>query len=288
MPSSSVCIHGSKQARASSMSEEGRSQGEADQLLKLSGSIIKVQQQMERLLAMQSESTILISKLSEWMVNLQNESSTLKNQIGELRSNQSPSSPWNDPPLSATTCDPAELFSESPTLQQLPRVLVVEDDAAYQWLVMKYLQSRGIACIVVESASEALLCLQGNSTFDLILMDIQLSGGISGLDATKRIRSWGQHLPIVGMAAAADPVHIREYITQGMNAVLPKPFTRDHLLRMVDQFCRLRLEDDFTRTRECRSVKSKPLLLPKVEADKEERFQFSSELNSLDSIFGPL
>ena len=74
-------------------------------------------------------------------------------------------------------------------------------------------------------------------------MDIQLPGGLNGVDATRRIRTFNESTPIVSMTASAAPRQIAVYLANGMNDVLPKPFSKDSLLALVARFCQLNLSN---------------------------------------------
>jgi CheY-like chemotaxis protein len=138
------------------------------------------------------------------------------------------------------TVNPASLTNDLMTFHPRSKVLVVEDDLAYQWLVSKNLEAKGIDCVLVPNAQEALSRVRSGS-FDLILMDIQLPGGVSGLDTAQRIRAFDAATPIVSMTSATAPRQIASYLAGGMNDVLPKPFSRDGLLSLVGRFCDLQL-----------------------------------------------
>jgi CheY-like chemotaxis protein len=230
----------------------------SESMNRLTVCIFKLQEQMERMAQIQAESTLMVNRLSGAVLKLSQEMADGKNRIIKLeeRANERPNYSvgqllvpglgCENPPLTPTispaslTLDFQDIFG--PLVPRTARVLVVEDDVAYQWLVSKNLEAKGISCVLAPTAEEALALLQTNS-FDLILMDIYLPGGLSGLETARRIRAFDTTTPIVSMTSATTPRQIASYLAGGMNDVLPKPFSKDSLIGLVSRFCALDLED---------------------------------------------
>ncbi|PJF17367.1 Transcription factor [Paramicrosporidium saccamoebae] len=225
-----------------------------DAIARLAACLTKLQEQMERMAQMQSESTLMVSRLSGAVLRLSQEMADGKNRIAGLEERQKkrrktdglliPSFGFDNPSLTPTI-NPTSLAADvndilGPLVPRTARVLVVEDDVAYQWLVSKNLEAKGLNCTLAQTAEEALMFLQ-HASFDLILMDIYLPGGISGLDTARRIRAFDSVTPIVSMTSATTPRQIASYLAGGMNDVLPKPFSKDGLLGLVSRFCALDL-----------------------------------------------
>ena len=105
------------------------------------------------------------------------------------------------------------------------RVLLAEDNAVNQALAKRLLEKRGHTVVVANNGQEALDAL-ATSTFDLVLMDIQMPG-MDGLEATARIRQQesfdGFRLPIVAMTAHAMKGDEERCLAAGMDAYVSKP-----------------------------------------------------------------
>jgi signal transduction histidine kinase/CheY-like chemotaxis protein len=105
------------------------------------------------------------------------------------------------------------------------RVLVAEDNAVNQALVVRVLAKMGHACVVANNGKEA-LALASSQKFDLLFMDVQMPE-LDGLAATMAIRenekSTGEHLPIVAMTAYAMKGDRERCLQAGMDGYIAKP-----------------------------------------------------------------
>ncbi|POS87172.1 hypothetical protein EPUL_001408 [Erysiphe pulchra] len=116
-----------------------------------------------------------------------------------------------------------------------PMILLVEDDKVCARIGMKFL--RAFDC-GVETASDGIQAVSRinsyPSTFDLILMDI-IMPHLDGVSATVCIKDLHPHIPIIAMTSniRADDIHM--YFTHGMDDVLPKPFTKEGMLRALEK-----------------------------------------------------
>jgi CheY-like chemotaxis protein len=115
------------------------------------------------------------------------------------------------------------------------RILVAEDNAVNQRLMVKLLERRGHR---VDLAANGLLALQAlrENFYDLVLMDVQMPE-MDGIEATRLIRkseeagAW--HVPIVALTAHAMKGDSERCLDAGMNAYLSKPIRADELYEML-------------------------------------------------------
>ena len=115
-------------------------------------------------------------------------------------------------------------------------VLVVEDNEVNRMIARQTLQTLGVEVVEAGDGAEALSMLEGQ-VVDLVLMDCQMPV-MDGYTAARAIRRREaernlSRLPIVALTADAfddDAARSRE---AGMDAHLPKPYTRDQLREML-------------------------------------------------------
>jgi signal transduction histidine kinase/CheY-like chemotaxis protein len=109
-------------------------------------------------------------------------------------------------------------------------VLVVEDNAINQLLVIKLLQKRGYQTTVAENGKIASEKYEVED-FDIILMDLQMPE-MDGYETTVYIRnlsSYKKDIPIVAMTAHTIKGEREKCLNIGMNDYISKPFHADEL-----------------------------------------------------------
>jgi CheY-like chemotaxis protein len=114
------------------------------------------------------------------------------------------------------------------SLREAPRrlrILVAEDNAVNQTLVMRVLDKMGHTAVIAQNGKEA-LSLATTQHFDVVFMDIQMPE-MDGLAATRAIRDWeqtrGLHVPIHAMTAHAMKGDRERCLQSGMDGYVPKP-----------------------------------------------------------------
>ena len=115
-------------------------------------------------------------------------------------------------------------------------ILVAEDNATNQKLVVNLLDQRGHRVTIAANGREA-VALSGDNAFDVILMDVQMPE-MDGFEATAAIRrrekEHGGHIPIVAMTAHAMAGDRERCLEAGMDAYVSKPLRPVDLLTTVD------------------------------------------------------
>jgi PAS domain S-box-containing protein len=119
------------------------------------------------------------------------------------------------------------------------RILVAEDNAVNQVLVVRLLEKRGHKVQVAANGKQALACLQ-HGEFDVVLMDVQMPE-MGGLEATAAIREnekhTGAHIPIIAMTANAMNGDDEECLRHGMDAYVSKPLNLNALFEAIGKLC---------------------------------------------------
>ncbi|EIN06972.1 hypothetical protein PUNSTDRAFT_71345 [Punctularia strigosozonata HHB-11173 SS5] len=114
-----------------------------------------------------------------------------------------------------------------------PRVLLVDDDAVTRRLSSKFLQVFGCTTDVAVDGVSAVNKMNLEK-YDLVLMDIVMPK-LDGVSATSLIRQFDHMTPIISMTSASKPNEIMTYYSSGMNDILPKPFSKEGLLEMLEK-----------------------------------------------------
>ena len=120
-------------------------------------------------------------------------------------------------------------------LQRNLSILLAEDNAVNQKLVVKLLERRGHTVTVAETGIAALSSLEEHD-FDLVLMDVQMPE-MNGLEATVLIREreklTGRRIPIIALTANAMVGDKERCLTAGMDHYISKPVRSEELFAAV-------------------------------------------------------
>lgn len=145
-------------------------------------------------------------------------------------------------PVHEYTSDEDDQGPATPAAPQpaAPMILVVEDYANNQRVVLAHLKKMGYAAHVVENGQEAVEAIRtGGSLYQLVLMDWQMPI-MDGLEATRRIRDLeaqaGRRVPIVAMTANAINGDRERCLAAGMDDYLSKPIQRDELKHILSRW----------------------------------------------------
>lgn len=114
------------------------------------------------------------------------------------------------------------------------RILVVEDDPHIQILLRHFLRAR-FDIEIVGTVDEALRTA-AVQRFDLFLLDINLGEHRTGVDLLQSLREMPDYQGTQAIACTAYVLHSNEghFFSKGFNGYLDKPFTREMLLKLVD------------------------------------------------------
>jgi PAS domain S-box-containing protein len=118
----------------------------------------------------------------------------------------------------------------------IPRLLIVEDNEDTKSLLNELLSDR-FQVAVASDAKEA-LALADNDEFDVVLMDINLGEGMTGVDVVDTLRQTDRfrNTPIVALTAYALPGDRERFLSHGFTTHLPKPFDPQVLVDLIQSF----------------------------------------------------
>lgn len=143
------------------------------------------------------------------------------------------------------------------------QILLVEDSATLRYAMSGYIRDAGHEPVVAQSGEEALQMIE-HTSFDLIIMDVEMPG-LNGFETTRLMREWlGEHwVPIIFVTGKADDSSVEEGIEAGGDDYLTKPVSpiilkakiramqrivdmRDQLREVNDELERLSQRDSLT------------------------------------------
>jgi len=145
--------------------------------------------------------------------------------------------------LAASNSDPAPeaTVKEVPVQEMLPgrklSILLAEDNRVNQAVATRLLKKMGHVTVVANTGKEA-LSLLARSTFELVLMDIQMPE-MDGITATQCIRrneeGTQSHIPIIAMTAHAMNGDREKYLASGMDEYVSKPINAADLGAAIER-----------------------------------------------------
>jgi len=111
------------------------------------------------------------------------------------------------------------------------KILVVEDNKINQMITRKILEKNKMVCMVADNGMDAIKLVKENE-FDVILMDIHMPG-ISGIEATQKIRAFNKDLPIIALTAVTIDENLDDFYRAGFNEIIPKPFKTEEFFEKI-------------------------------------------------------
>ena len=123
---------------------------------------------------------------------------------------------------------------ESAAVNELPYLLLVEDNKINQKIAMSLVGKLGYQVDLAENGLEA-IAATGKRRYELILMDMQMPE-MGGIEATRNIRSLGGPnalTPIIALTANAMKSDYEACCAAGMNDFMTKPINREALIDCI-------------------------------------------------------
>ncbi|MCX7874900.1 MAG: response regulator [Melioribacteraceae bacterium] len=127
-------------------------------------------------------------------------------------------------------------MNEQNQISQLPKILLIEDDEISVDVMKLFLKN--FATVEISLNSEDAINKVKTNEYNLILMDINLGKGLTGIDLIRIIREipYYKNIPILAVTAFAMKGDKEEFLSAGFDFYLAKPFTREELRATVKRF----------------------------------------------------
>jgi CheY-like chemotaxis protein/HPt (histidine-containing phosphotransfer) domain-containing protein len=162
-------------------------------------------------------------------------------------------------------------------------VLVAEDNAVNQRVIVRLLEKMGHIPIVAYNGQEALDAYESRP-FDVVLMDVQMPV-MDGLTATRMIReSEARHpgrrrLPIMALTAYAMRGDRERCLAAGMDEYLTKPVKPEELSAALNRLVEAVASTEAAALSEAASARSEATAVMTGDAAPEAGFDFTAALN---------
>ena len=130
----------------------------------------------------------------------------------------------------------------APAVSESKCVLLVEDDPVQREVFKHILEAERLNVVCAESYESAVESLKQH-TIDLVILDVILKGGISGINFIHHVRSLkdsSKETPILVLSAYTEVSRIVEVYRMGANDYLSKPYSVDILISRVRNLIRFK------------------------------------------------
>ncbi|MHC1707524.1 MAG: response regulator [Bacteroidales bacterium] len=119
--------------------------------------------------------------------------------------------------------------------EDTPKILIIDDDELSGLLAVTYLKNSYTATFLKDPES-ALSSLVKNN-YKVVLLDLDLGGGLRGEDMLLKIRDLPscQHIPVVALTGYSGNDEMQRVLKSGFNAYLSKPYSKADLLAVIDK-----------------------------------------------------
>lgn len=111
------------------------------------------------------------------------------------------------------------------------KILIVDDNKVNRLVTKRLLEQKNIAVATAQGGEEALELLSKTS-FDLILMDLQMPG-MDGFETVKNIRTFDMQTPIIALTASEVSTQKERLLYYGFNDSVTKPFDLDDFYALL-------------------------------------------------------
>ncbi len=136
------------------------------------------------------------------------------------------------------------LPGSAPQSPQIPeprrhRILVVDDEPNLLELILQVLESQNYEVCCAADGAQAMRAVQRateeNAPFSLLLTDMNLAGGLSGLELLRRIRETAPLLTAVVSSGDRDNQVMDDCRAYGFSRAIAKPYRITTLIQTVEE-----------------------------------------------------
>lgn len=110
-------------------------------------------------------------------------------------------------------------------------ILVVDDNRINQVVTQRILEQKLFTCDISDNGTDAVEKVRNNK-YHLVLMDLNMPG-ITGLEATRRIREFNPDIPVIALTAVEIEEVRQEIFDAGMNDFIVKPYDNSTFYQVI-------------------------------------------------------
>lgn len=119
----------------------------------------------------------------------------------------------------------------------MKEILVVDDDVAVAAMARAVLEAGGYNTLSASSGEEAVelysQVFQSGGQIELVVLDITLPGGMSGIETLDRLRQVNPEVKVIASSGYFDDSAATAARRRGFLGILPKPYTAERMMRLV-------------------------------------------------------
>ncbi|MCG8410472.1 MAG: response regulator [Bacteroidales bacterium] len=114
-------------------------------------------------------------------------------------------------------------------------ILIADDEKTSFIIIEELLKETGIRIFYAENGQQTIDIFKQNPQIDIILMDVRMPE-MSGIEATKHIRSINRNIPIIAFTAYALSDNEVIALEFGCDDYLSKPIRAEYLLKKINEY----------------------------------------------------
>ena len=115
------------------------------------------------------------------------------------------------------------------------KILLIEDNLLNIEVIQRFLVGKFLVESVTDGEKALKIAVQ--KSFDLFLIDINLGRGIDGIEVLRQLRHLEKYKEVqaVALTGYASSSNMNEFLSQGFNGYIAKPFDKKSLLEVIDK-----------------------------------------------------
>ena len=134
------------------------------------------------------------------------------------------------PRATMTSAAPRSAACNAASAAAPARILLVEDDVEVAEASAELLRTIGLQVVRVADGKSALAMLEQDPTIEMVMSDIVMAGGMSGLDLARTLREHYPDLPV--LLATGYSQYATQVVKEGF-ILVEKPYQRDVLAASI-------------------------------------------------------